>query len=190
MRQFVALPLRALFAVLALPAALLSGFGRFGVLQTFFAQALAQVPGAPGFLLRGGFYYLTLERCTLNFRMEVGSFFAHRRTSVAPRVYIGPYCVLGQVDLGEGARLAAAVQILSGQHQHRRDDEGTLNVHGEFVSIQIGAQAWIGAGAIVMADVGEGATVGAGSVVTKPVAANTTVVGNPARPLRPSPRNT
>jgi len=43
----------------------------------------------------------------------------------------------------------------------------------------------IGAGACILPDIeiGEGAMVGAGAVVTKNVAPNTTVVGNPARPL-------
>ncbi len=46
--------------------------------------------------------------------------------------------------------------------------------------------ASVGAGAVVVCGVtiGEGATVGAGAVVTKNVAPGTTVVGNPAKPIK------
>ena len=49
----------------------------------------------------------------------------------------------------------------------------------------IGRDVWIGGGAIVLPGVkiGDRAIVGAGAVVTKDVLADTTVVGNPARPL-------
>ena len=46
--------------------------------------------------------------------------------------------------------------------------------------------ASVGAGAVIVCGVtiGENATVGAGAVVTKDVPAGTTVVGNPARPIK------
>lgn len=52
--------------------------------------------------------------------------------------------------------------------------------------VEIGNDAWIGAGAIIMPEVviGEGAVVGAGAVVTKSVEPYTVVVGNPARPVK------
>ncbi|MGH9708570.1 MAG: hypothetical protein ACRD5R_17610, partial [Candidatus Acidiferrales bacterium] len=52
------------------------------------------------------------------------------------------------------------------------------------VEVLIGANCWIGAGAIVMADIGEGPTIGAGAVVANPIPAGSVAVGNPARVKR------
>jgi maltose O-acetyltransferase len=51
--------------------------------------------------------------------------------------------------------------------------------------VTIGAEVWIGGGAIVLPGVtiGEGAIVGAGAVVTRDVAADASVAGAPARPM-------
>ena len=52
--------------------------------------------------------------------------------------------------------------------------------------IDIGPNAWLGGGAIVLAGVtvGESSVVGAGSVVTKDVPPRSVGVGNPARVIR------
>ena len=52
--------------------------------------------------------------------------------------------------------------------------------------IKVGADAWIGAGAIILPGItiGEGAVVGAGAVVTKNVEPYTVVAGNPAHVIR------
>ena len=49
--------------------------------------------------------------------------------------------------------------------------------------VTIGANVWIGGGAIILSGVtiGDDAIVGAGSIVTRDVAAGVTVFGNPAR---------
>ena len=49
--------------------------------------------------------------------------------------------------------------------------------------IHIGANVWIGGGAIILPGVtiGDDAVVGAGAVVTRDVPAGATAVGNPAR---------
>ena len=52
--------------------------------------------------------------------------------------------------------------------------------------VHIGANAWIGAGAVIVpgVQIGENAVIGAGSVVTKDIPDNVVAVGNPCRVLR------
>lgn len=175
----------AVFLALAFPMALLSGFGRVESVYRLFAHLCALAPAIPGDYLRIAYYRLTLERCSLEARIEFGSFFAHSQAVVNRQVYIGSYSILGRVVIGERTQIASAVQILSGRHQHARDAEGRIQGADTeaFQPVSIGPDCWIGAGAIVMADVGAGATIGAGSVVTKPIPPNTVAVGSPARVL-------
>ena len=163
--------------------ALLSGFGRAETIFAFFAQAFAGAPGIPGDYLRIAYYKLTLDRCSLDSRIQFGSFFAHARARVGRGVYIGSYCILGHVAIGDRTQIASGVQILSGRWQHARDEASRIlgSDRGHFQPVTIGADCWLGAGAIVMADVGEGTTIGAGSVVVQPIPPRSVAAGNPAR---------
>lgn len=174
---------QALFLCLASPAALLAGFGRIAVTFEFFAQAFAGVPGVVGDYLRAAFYKLTLRSCSLDFRIQFGSFFAHPQAVVRRHVYIGAYCVLGHVEIGERTQIATAVQVLSGSRQHARDSSGKIHDPGRlsFAKVTIGADCWLGAGAIVMASIGDRSTVGAGSVVVHVIPPDCVAVGAPAR---------
>jgi virginiamycin A acetyltransferase len=174
--------LQSIFLCLALPAALLAGFGRMQVGFEFFAQAFALVPGLLGDYLRAAYYKLTLTACSLDCSIQFGSFFAHRQATVGRHVYIGAYCVLGMVDIGERTHIASAVQVLSGSHQHPRDSTGMMDLkHVAFSRVTVGADCWLGAGAIVMAPVGDRSTIGAGSVVVREIPAGSIAVGAPAR---------
>jgi acetyltransferase-like isoleucine patch superfamily enzyme len=173
---------QAIFLCLALPPALLAGFGRAKFGFEFFAQALALVPGIVGDYLRVAFYRLTLTGCPLDWRIQFGSYFAHPQVTVGRHVYIGSYCVLGMVDIGDRTHIATAVQVLSGAHQHARDNTGMIDLkHGTLARVTIGADCWLGAGAIVMASIGERSTIGAGSVVVREIPAGSVAVGAPAR---------
>ncbi len=173
---------QAIFLLLALPAALLACFGRFGLAFEFFAQAFALAPGVIGDYLRVAYYKLTLTSCTLDWRIQFGSYFAHPQVTLGQHVYIGSYCVLGLVDIGARTHIATAVQILSGSRQHARTTTGRIDLERGILSrITIGADCWLGAGAIVMASVGERSTVGAGSVVVRPIPSGSTAIGAPAR---------
>jgi virginiamycin A acetyltransferase len=159
---------RAFLAIAFIPA-LLSGFCRMEPMFAPFAQAFAATTGITGDYLRIACYKLTVDRCSLDSRIQFGSFFARARARIGRGVQIGSYCILGQTTIGDRTQIASGVQILSGRRQHQRDAEGRIlgSDHGEFRPVPIGADCWIGAGAIVMADVGESSTVGAGSVVVQ-----------------------
>jgi maltose O-acetyltransferase len=85
------------------------------------------------------------------------------------------------VSIGAGTAIGPAVQILAADHP--RDPE--LRRQGVRFGrpVTIGANVWIGGGAIILPGVtiGDDAIVGAGSIVTRDVAAGATVAGNPAR---------
>ena len=85
------------------------------------------------------------------------------------------------VTIGEGTQIGPAVQIYAADHPR---DPAQRRSGLEFGRpVRIGANAWIGGGAIILPGVtiGDDAVVGAGAVVTHDVAPGTTVAGNPAR---------
>jgi virginiamycin A acetyltransferase len=173
---------RLVAKILVFPAVCSSRFGRWHEPYLLFANTMALIPGILGSYLRVAYYDFTLDQVGPGCHIGFGTYFAHSKSSLGARVGIGSYCVLGQVDIGEGTLLASHVQILSGTRQHVRDKAGRLTDEGRiFRRISIGPQCWIGGGAIVMADLGEKVTVGPGSVVQSDVPAGGNVSGNPAR---------
>ncbi len=185
MKMLLKRSLQALFLLLSLPLAAIAGFGHWAGGFRFSAHVCALAPGILGDYLRIAYYKLTLKCCSLDSRIEFGSFFAHSNASVGKGVYIGAYCVLGKCSIGDRTQVATHVQVLSGRRQHSRDSAWNISGAevGEFEQIRIGAECWIGASAVVMASVGAGTTIGAGAVVVKPVEAHVVAVGNPARVL-------
>jgi acetyltransferase-like isoleucine patch superfamily enzyme len=174
----------ASLAAAFLPAAA-SAFGAWENGYVLFAHIYSLIPGIPGDYLRIAFYKLTLTECDLSSRVSFGSFFAHPQVRLGAGVYIGCHCILGKAVIGERTQIASGVQILSGSRQHARNEAGEISgaEGGEFAVVEIGANCWIGAAAIVMASVGAGSTIGAGSVVTRPIPPDSVAVGSPARVL-------
>lgn len=78
---------------------------------------------------------------------------------VEDQVSTGNYNVLGTLCLRRGTILASRVSITSGRHLHERREEGgwTPMLPEKMEQPDIGPEAWIGEGAVVMADVGRGA---------------------------------
>ena len=188
MKQALKTVLHAVFLLLALPLAIVAGFGRIGATFAMGAHAAAMVPGILGDYFRIAYYKLTLKQCSLYSRVSFGSFFAHSDATLGHGVYIGSYCILGRCSIGDRTQIASQVQVLSGRRQHSRDEQGQItgSAEGEFECIEIGADCWIGASSVIMAPIGSGSTIGAGSVVVRPIAAQVVAVGNPARVIKES----
>jgi acetyltransferase-like isoleucine patch superfamily enzyme len=153
------------------------------LLFTLCSQALALVPGYPGYCLRGAYYLGTLQRCSWETHIGFGSLFTHRDAVVGARVSTGAYCVLGHARIGDDVRMGSRVSIPSGKRQHL-DAEGHLAEVTRFDDVSVGAGTWIGEGAILLASVGERCIVSAGAVVTKDTLSRCIIGGNPARVLR------
>ena len=93
-------------------------------------------------------------------------------------------CVLldvAPITLGDACQIGPLVQILTADHPRDATQRRKGLESGK--AIAIGANVWIGGGAILLPGVtiGENAIIGAGSVVTRDVPAGATVSGNPAR---------
>jgi virginiamycin A acetyltransferase len=183
--------LHGLCVVLMLPALLmyLCGvllLGRDRALEGS-SQMLAGMPGLVGVFLRRAFLGCVLKRCHRSADIGYGTLFSQAGAVIDENVYVGPRCHLGLVHLERDVLLAAGVHVPSGGQTHYFDDP-TVPIRdqgGERTLVTIGAGAWIGSAAVVLADVGAGTIVGAGSVVTKPLPPNVIAAGVPAKVLRP-----
>jgi len=157
------------------------------------SQCLSLIPGRCGSFIRWGFYFLAARRCSWDVTIEFGTIFSSPEIELGRHVYIGAYCVLGDVRIGDGVRIASGVSIPSGGRQHLDQvttgdsDPGTPQSPNQYQRITIGEKTWIGERAVVLADVGARAIVGAGAVVTSPVPENCVVAGVPARVIRQLP---
>ncbi|ESR27002.1 sugar O-acetyltransferase [Lutibaculum baratangense] len=107
--------------------------------------------------------------------------------SLGRGVFLNFGCVIldvTPVTIGDLTQVGPGVQILTPDHPR---DAAQRRQGLEFGRpIAIGANVWIGGGALIMpgVTVGDDAIIGAGAVVTRDVLPGATVAGNPARPIR------
>jgi maltose O-acetyltransferase len=89
-----------------------------------------------------------------------------------------------EVVIGDRTQIGPGVQILAADHPRDAATRAAGLESGR--PIRIGADVWIGGGALILPGVtiGDGAVIGAGAVVTRDVPAGATAVGTPAR-IRP-----
>jgi acetyltransferase-like isoleucine patch superfamily enzyme len=151
------------------------------------SQFLSLLPGITGQYLRRAVLQSVLKRCSPSALVEFGSLFSQTGAMLDENVYVGPRCQLGLVHLERDVLIAANVQIPSGGKTHYFDDPAKpiRAQGGERRMVTVGAGAWIGTGAIILADVGKETIVAAGSVVTKPLPDGVIAAGVPAKVLRP-----
>jgi virginiamycin A acetyltransferase len=188
-RLLVKRAIDAICLVAVAPCAWSCALDRGGHSEAVFAlwsQCFALVPGPPGVFVRRAFYRLTLDRCSGSFFVGFGAIFAHRKSEIEDGVYVGPYAMIGAARLRRGCLIGSRAGIISGSALHGFDAAGrrTPTNLGQLRQVEIGEDAWIGEGAIVMADVGKGATVAAAAVVSSAVMTGVVVAGNPARFIR------
>lgn len=108
-----------------------------------------------------------------------------KNTKIGKNVFINFDCVfldLGGITIEENVLIAPKVSLLSEGHPLYSQERQSL-VPGH---ILIKKNAWIGAGATILAGVtiGENAVVAAGAVVSRDVPANTVVGGIPAKIIK------
>ena len=179
-----------LATILVLPAVAAYLVGRIvlGPVRAFagWSQALGILPGLTGEYLRRAFYQLSLAHCGESVCITFGTVISHPTASLGDRVYVGAFCVLGDVTLEEDVLLGSHVSIINGGAQHgiERLDVPVRDQPGQWRRITIGRDSWIGDRSVVLANVGRHCVVGAGSVVVTPLADYAIAVGNPARVLR------
>ncbi|WP_299042233.1 sugar O-acetyltransferase [uncultured Tateyamaria sp.] len=109
-----------------------------------------------------------------------------RNIHLGTEVYINSGCVIldsAAVHIGDGTMIGPGAQILCADH-HRDPVKRRAGIEIAH-PVHIGADVWIGAGAIIMpgVTVGNRVIVGAGAVVTHDVPEGVTVVGVPARAI-------
>jgi maltose O-acetyltransferase len=104
--------------------------------------------------------------------------------SLGDGVFLNFNCVIldvAPVSIGELTQVGPGVQFLTADHP--RDPALRRAGVESGLPITIGANVWIGGGALILpgVTVGDDAIIGSGAVVTRDVPAGATVVGNPAR---------
>lgn len=157
------------------------------------SERLARVPGLWGLYVRAAFYRRTLARVGRDVHFGFMSLLSKPQARIGDGVYIGRFCALGLVDLDNDVMLADGVQVLSGRHTHGSGPQAGQPMRDNpqhYEPVHIGRGAWLCAGSVVMADVGADALVAAGAVVVRPVAEGRRVAGIPARPMAMRPSDT
>ena len=89
------------------------------------------------------------------------------------------------IYVGDGTMFAPNVVVATAAHPI--DPTLRKGAYQFNLTVRIGENCWIGAGAVILPGVtiGDNSVIGAGSVVTKDIPPNVVAVGNPCRVLRP-----
>jgi len=134
-----------------------------------FSQFYALFPGKTGVYIRRNFYRLVLPHFGQNITIGFGTVLSHRETIIGDNVYIGPQCNIGMCHIEPECLIGSGVHILSGRHQHNFSDpdKPLREQGGQYTSITIGENSWIGNCAVIMDDVAPRSVIGAAALVVK-----------------------
>lgn len=151
-----------------------------------FVQFYSVIPGLIGEYLRREFLRLSLVSCSKDCCISFGALFSSPEATLGKEVYIGPYCMIGNVDIGDYTLIGTHAEVINGGKQHYFDrlDIPIKEQGGEYPKVVIGEDCWIGDGAIVLADVGQKSVIGTRSLVHKPIPEYSLAAGSPARVIR------
>lgn len=151
-----------------------------------FSQFLSLCPGQLGIYLRRAFYQWVLPECGEDSCLSFGTVISHPTARIGRSVYVGVYCVLGDVTLEDDVLLGSHVSIINGNRQHgiERIDIPVREQPGIWPRVTVGCDTWIGERAIVQADLGRHCVIGAGAVVTQPIPDYGIALGVPAKVVR------
>jgi virginiamycin A acetyltransferase len=149
------------------------------------SQRASRWPGIIGVYRRRALLKAVLARTGRGLHVSFGTVFSKATAECGDDVYIGSYCMLGDVRIGAQTLLADHISIPSGSSQHgtQRLDLPMREQAGTYRVVTVGRDCWIGSGAVILGDVGDHCIIGAGSVVTKPVPDYAIMAGNPARQI-------
>ena len=190
MKAFVKAVLRSLSFVCVSPVILLFTLHAAvaGSEQAFpgWSQLMSLVPGKLGIYLRHAFYRSALKRCDEDACISFGTIFSHPNASVGKSGYIGNFCSIGDVQIGDDVLIASHVSIMNGCNQHgiNRLDIPMREQIGVYEPVTIGCDTWIGERATIAANIGKHCVIGAGSLVLHPIPDYAIAVGVPARVIR------
>ncbi len=150
------------------------------------SQAFSLIPGLCGVYLRRAFYRYVFPRCAADACLSFGTVFSHPTAEVGRSVYVGLYCILGDVILEDDVLIGSHVSVMNGGAQHgiERLDIPIREQPGKWPRITIGKDTWIGDRAVVLADIGKHCVIGAGAVVCSPIPDYAIALGVPARIVR------
>ncbi|MEO8403084.1 MAG: acyltransferase [Chitinophagaceae bacterium] len=139
------------------------------------------------------FNFVNAYGCSIDDNSKVGAF-----VEIQKGAFIGKNCKISShtficegVHIEDNVFIGHGVMFTNDLFPKATNDDGSQQTEADWkvVETHIKKGASIGSNATILAGItiGENALVGAGAVVTKDVAANTVVVGNPAKAIkRPS----